>query len=70
MGSDEDAVVDPRLRVRGVDGLRVADASVMPWVTTGNTNAPTVMIGERAASFALADAGEAGATRDVVASPG
>jgi choline dehydrogenase len=54
MGSDEEAVVDPELRVHGVDGLRVADASIMPFVTTGNTNAPTLMIGARAAQFALA----------------
>ncbi|MDN4163593.1 GMC family oxidoreductase [Nocardioides abyssi] len=51
MGDDERAVVDPELRVRGVDGLRVADASVMPMVTRGNTNAPTIMIGERAADL-------------------
>ena len=50
------AVVDPRLRVHGVEGLRVADASVMPMVTTGNTNAPSIMIGERAADFIIADA--------------
>lgn len=56
MGTGADAVVDPRLRVHGVDGLRVADASVMPAVTTGNTNAPSIMIGERAAEFLLADA--------------
>jgi choline dehydrogenase len=56
MGTDAAAVVDPRLRVHGVDRLRVADASVMPTVTTGNTNAPTIMIGERAAEFVLADA--------------
>ncbi|MCM3516415.1 GMC family oxidoreductase [Nocardioides sp. P86] len=51
MGSDERAVVDPELRVRGVAGLRVADASVMPMVTRGNTNAPSIMIGERAADL-------------------
>ena len=55
MGIDAAAVVDPRLRVCGIDGLRVADASIMPTVTTGNTNAPTIMIGERAAGFLLAD---------------
>ena len=51
MGVDELAVVDPELRVRGVDRLRVADASVMPEVTSGNTHAPTVMIGERASDL-------------------
>jgi choline dehydrogenase len=51
MGTDEAAVVDPLLRVHGVEGLRVADASIMPTVTTGNTNAPSIMIGERAAEF-------------------
>jgi choline dehydrogenase len=51
MGIDADAVVDPQLRVRGVDGLRVADASIMPAVTSGNTNAPSVMIGEAAAAL-------------------
>ena len=54
--ASEAAVVDPRLRVHGIDGLRVADASVMPTVTTGNTNAPSIMIGERAAEFMLVDA--------------
>jgi choline dehydrogenase len=54
MGVDERAVVDPRLRVHGVEGLRVADASIMPTVTTGNTNAPSIMIGERVAEFMTA----------------
>ena len=54
MGVDELAVVDPQLRVHGVEGLRVADASVMPQVTSGNTHAPTVMIGERAAELVRA----------------
>ncbi len=53
MGSDDRAVVDPELRVRGIDGLRVADASVMPRVIGGNTNAPAIMIGERAADLLL-----------------
>ena len=51
MGSDAHAVVDTELRVRGVSGLRVADASVMPCLPGGNTNAPTIMIAERAAEL-------------------
>jgi choline dehydrogenase len=57
MGSDELAVVDERLRVHGVEGLRVADASIMPSVTSGNTNAPSIMIGERVADFVAEDNG-------------
>lgn len=59
MGRDGDpqAVLDPRLRVRGVDGLVVADASAMPWITSGNTNAPTLMIAERAAHWLTNEGG-------------
>ena len=51
MGSDDGAVLDPQLRVRGVDRLRVIDASVMPLITSANTNAASLMIGERGASL-------------------
>jgi choline dehydrogenase len=51
MGSDDASVVDPELRVRGVDGLRVADASVMPTIIRGHTHAPSVLIGEKAADL-------------------
>jgi choline dehydrogenase len=53
MGGDEASVVDPQLRVRGVDGLRIADCSIIPKMPTANTNAPAIMIGERAADFVL-----------------
>jgi choline dehydrogenase len=56
MGTADDGVVDARLRVHGVHGLRVADASVMPTIVSSNTNAPSMMIGERAADFVIEDA--------------
>jgi len=56
MGSDDDAVVDPQLRVNGVERLRVIDASVMPLITSANTNATSLMIGEKGAAAILSSA--------------
>jgi len=56
MGQDKMAVVDEKLKVRGISGLRVADASIMPVITSGNTNAPAIMIGEKASDLVLGEA--------------
>jgi choline dehydrogenase-like flavoprotein len=53
MGTSEMAVVDPDLRVRGIEGLRVCDSSIMPRVPSSNTNAPTIMVGEKASDLVL-----------------
>lgn len=56
MGTDSDSVVDPALRVHGIDGLRVADASIMPNIISGNLNSVCIMIGEKAADLILGKA--------------
>jgi choline dehydrogenase len=53
IGAEDDGVLDPELRMRGVDGLRVVDASSLPTITSGNTNAPVIMVAERAADLIL-----------------
>ncbi|MGE6494338.1 GMC family oxidoreductase [Cupriavidus metallidurans] len=66
---DADAVVDNRLRVRGISGLRVVDASVMPLITSGNTNSPTIMIAERASDMIRADRKASAGNPDIVTAP-
>jgi choline dehydrogenase len=69
IGAPGDGVVDPELRVHGIERLRIADTSVMPTVTRGNTHAPAVMIGERCAELIRAGAGGARAASSAAAVP-